>query len=454
MIPGRGAPARTLSQASVRASSHAAGPHGLRQPCIAAGLAALAVLGPLAVPMLAPIAALAQQVEGSPLPLLTFSFAPRIEAETGATDALRSATALGLGFVDATPNQTLSLGARGTLRLGGGEEDDGSGEEPGFDGPIFDFGFERRAAASGLTVDGTFRRDDVDDLADLSDFVNDDGVVELPEDFNDLEGTGRRREASLDAALSLLEDAPLGVTLSAGVRDLTYEDTSSEDLQDSRRLSLGMGLRLAFGAGRSGSVDLRYSSLDEEADGVSETAGLTLGVAAERARGPVSASLSVDESEDGPRSALTLGRTLTFPVGSLTGSLGVARDSEGDLLPTGSLDLRRESPRGDLTFSLAQAVRSDDDDDEEVATTLSARLGRALTPRAGLSLDALFASANPTNEEATTSEVELGASVSFSLTRAWNLDSGVRGSLEDDGDGTERGATVFLGLSRSFATTF
>lgn len=445
MTSGRGAPA-SPAQPAVRTAP--ARPRGPRAAIGAAFLAALAPLG-------APLAAFAQQVEGVPLPVLTFDVAPRIEVETGATDAVRSATALGLAFLDQTPNQSLALSARGTLRLGGDDED-GEGEESGFDGPILDFGYERRAAASGLTVDGTLRRDDVDDLADLSDFVNEDGVVELPQDFNDLEGTGTRREASLNAALSLREDRPLGVTLRAGVRDLTYEDVSSAELLDSRRVSLGLGLRFALGAGRVATADLRHSLLDEEGEERSETSGLTLGIAADRPRGPISASLSVDESEDGPRSALSLGRTLTFPTGALAGSLGVTRDAEGDLLPTASLDLRRESPGGDLAFSLARAVRSDEDDEEEVATTLSARFDRALSPRAGLSLDALFASTNPTSEDTTTtSEVELGAAVRFALTRNWSLDSGLRGSVEEDGDDdAERGTTFFVGLSRSFATTF
>lgn len=411
MTPGRGAPPRP----------------GLR------GL-------PLAALALLPLPAGAQEAG---LPALVFDLSPRLEADLSGGGA-SAVTGLAFSLLDATPTSRLSLAAEGSIRL--------DGEARTFSGPSLSFGYERDGAGESLTASATLSRTEVDDATDLSDFVGEDGVIVLPPDFEALEGEGTRREASAEVALALRQDRPLGVTLSAGATRIAYEDASSPDLVDSLRLRFGLGLTARLGGGRTASATLRYATLDEEGADLSETWGLDLGAAAERPRGPLSASLSFERTEgQGLRVSASLGRTLAFPTGALSASLGLSRGEDGDLFPTASLQLRRETPQGTLSLSLAQALRAGEDDGEELATTLSARFDRALTPRLGLTLDALYAATDPTGEGEATREAELGAAARYALTPAWGLDAGLRASRDEDG---EDDVTAFLGLSRRFEGTF
>lgn len=382
------------------------------------------------------------------LPLLTFDLAPRLESSLG-DGTTTATTGLAFSFVDATPVDSLSLAATGSLQAGG------SGDADTFNGPVLSFGYGRTGVDTALQVDATLRRDDVADLADLSGFVDDNGVIVLPPDFDLFSGSGLRREISAGASLSLRQNQPFSLGVSVGVTDLAYEDTEDPDLNDSRRLSLGTTARLALQGGRAVTAGVRYSALDEEGVPLSETWGLDLGASAQRPRGPITVGLAFDSTQDGTRLATSLGRTLAFPSGSLSGSLGLARGSGGDLLPTLSLDFSRATPNGSVSLSLTQALRSDTNDEEELATTLGAGLGRTLSPRTTLSLTALFAATDPTSGGGDPSRaVDLGATVSYQLLQDWSLDGGVRGTLSDDGTDQESDAILFVGLSRTFQGTF
>lgn len=402
---------------------------------VGAALLAGAVLSPAA----------AQQAA---LPLLSFGISPRLESTFGDSAPL-GVVGLDLSYVDATPVQTLSLAARGSLQGGG------AGDSDTFTGPVLSFGYDRTSAGEKLALGATVRRDEVEDLADLSQFVDENGVIILPPDFDLLSGTGIRNQVSASAALSLRQNRPFSYGVSVAVDDLSYEDTTDPALVDSRRVTVGLNAGFALPGQRTITAGLRYSALDEDGSPLSETLGFDLAATANRPRGPITAGLSLDQTDDGIRSSARVGRTLTFPSGSVSGSLGVARSDTGDLSPTLNLSFQRTSPGGTVRLAATQALRAGSDDQDELASTVSAGFSRALTPRTSLSLSALLAATEPAGSDADpTRAADLGASVSYALSQAWALDSGIRGRIRDNGTDVTRSTTVFVGLSRRFQTTF
>lgn len=406
----------------------------------------------VAAALLAAPHAASGQEQAPLLPLLSFDLSQRLELGSGPPFV----TALDFGFLDETRSQSLSLAGSVVLRLGDDEDDGDDGDDVALDGPVLSFGYERRSADASLSLTGTVRREDLSARRGLGSLVDEDGGIDLPDDFEDLDDDGTRRELSFDAVLSLGEGSRVGTILSFGATDLSYEDATDPDLDDSQSLRVGAALRLSLGAGREARVGLRYAFIDEEGDR-DQTVGLDLGATAERPRGALSAALSFDRTDDGLRAALSVGRTLAFPTGALSGSLGLARSEDGDLLPTVSLSLRRDGPRDALALSLDRSLRAGSDNDEEVVTTFAASLGRELSPRMSLSLDVLLAATDDSGaggDDGSARELDAGATVSYALSPDWRLQAGLRLFLRDEDGERERDETVFVGLSRRFAWTF
>lgn len=390
--------------------------------------------------------ATAQDVGEGPLPRLTFDVTQRVETSSGAV------TSFELGVLDATRTESLALAARSGLQIGSGFED-----------PLLTFAYLRQGADASLELDAAFRQGEVETLANLSDFLNADGELVLPDDFGSVDDTSTRREVSLDAVLSLRQNAPLGVDLAAGFTDVSYESTSDPDLVDSRRLRLGAGLRLSLEGGREANLALRYNILDEDAvDGLMgepddesiEALALDLGFSITRSTGSVSSNLSLEGTENGPRTLLTFGRDFIFPTGTFSARLGGTLSPEGGLWPTVDLSLRRELPRGTLGVIFSTGLRSGLDSTEELVTTFSANFNQEVTRRASLSLDALFASTEPTGNGGAERAAEIEASLSYALSSDWNAQAGLRGRLSDEDDGGNLEGTAFVALSRRFTVGF
>ncbi|TNC74801.1 hypothetical protein [Rubellimicrobium roseum] len=406
---------------------------------------------------LAPLA-LAQDAAGrTPNPLLTFTLSQGLGAERNAnldpgSDEVeaRSNTDVALAFETRTPVSTLSLGTDATLDL----PLSGDGDRR-VRGPQLRFDYDRTVPSASLSLSGRASETDVAFLRTLGDFVDDDGTIDLPDDFADFRGEGTRRNLRLDGDLSLRDNAPLGVILSAGTEVTDYSDVTSSDLVDFQETTFGAALRFRLTEVAEVTAGLRGSTYDEDGADPVTRYGFDLAGAIERRDGQVSAQLTLDETDDGTRAALSFGRAIERRTLQLSGSLGVTRDGTGDLELTGSLQATRELANGSASVALDQSVETVEGNDEKVVTTVSANYARALTPVASLSVDALFGRSQDTGSDESTRTLEVGATLSRQVTEDWDLSLGLRARQRDEtGAETARGQDLFLTLGRSFRGGF
>lgn len=363
-------------------------------------------------------------------------------------DTLRADTALSAIFSSTTRLQSLDLRANTAYRL---VEGPGDTDEAEFSDPTLRLGYDRRGANSAFGLDARYASEDIEFLRGLDDFVDEEGNLDLPEDFGDLEGQGTRRSLRAGADLSLGQEGPFGTDFALSVEDVSYEDTTDPDLNDTQRLDADVDLRLALSRVLDARLGFGYKRIDEDGEELRQTRRIETGLSYDRPLGDYRGSLFYEDTEDGDRIGVSAGRDLDLPRGGLSFSLGATRDTEGELALTGDLSLSREFADAALSLSGNRSVSSTDDG-EEVRTVFSARYERPLTALAALSLDARYANQENTGTDETTRNASLGASLGYSLTRDWSLDLGYRYRYRDeDGEGTATENNVSLSVGRSFS---
>jgi hypothetical protein len=175
-----------------------------------------ALCGALCLPILP---ALAQ--EGGVL--LSFGIDQRFEAgrnlalevpEEGSSAI--ATTDLSFGLVSETTTQSLSFDMGVGLRIEDTPDSDGTVTD--FGDPRFNLAYRREVATATFGLDANYRQAQIDTLS-LSDFLDDEGLVELPEDFADLDGTGTRTNYGLRAFLaSTIPTPPTPICSTSRVR--------------------------------------------------------------------------------------------------------------------------------------------------------------------------------------------------------------------------------------------
>lgn len=461
---------------------------GRRRGLIGAGVGAAAAAA-LIVP------ALAQEREGGGV-LLSFGLDQRLEADDNLDldpvsegTTVTATTRLSFGLLAETAVDRLSLEAATALRAVDGPE----GGESFLDDTRLGLGYTREGASARLSLDAGYRSARVEYLRPLEDFLDEGGVIVLPEDLDDLEGEGTRATTSFGAKLELGLDAPLGLTLDARASALDYSDVTDPDLTDTRRLRLGATARLALSPVMAGTLSLShvtfedddaadtrretlaaeigldydvspvltasaglgFSTLDIREFGATETvegATLRLSLGLDRPNGDYSFDLASRVTEDGIRQDITLGRSLELPQGTLEASLGVTGIDWEEFEAIGALSWRQElTPGSQVSAQLRRAVVVNADDEDELVTALAVGYSRELTPVAGIDLDLTFSVAEEGG--GSTDRASFTATYRHALTEDWTLDAGYRHRLEDEpGPGTASSNSVFLGLGRRFET--
>lgn len=378
-----------------------------------------------------PNLALAQQT-GAP-PAFRFGLTTGVVANSNrgfdapsAGSTIEYTARLDFGITFATPVQELDISGDIGLRHVTGAE---SGAlDTGLVEPNLSIGYTRQSRDARLAL--TFRTNELDVSSNtLEEIIGVPDPVLVTEE-------GTRRSTVFDTELELRRRARFGVTLSAGFTGLTYGDTvPASSLTDQDRFRLGALLRFDLTPSMRATLDFGYSTFEDfgTPEGVRETYSLNGDLRQDLRNGNISFQFGATATEDGDRYTLSAGRSVTTPLWEFSGTLGLTRDIQGDVLPTASLSLARALPDGSLSASFSQRVASGADDDEEQITSLSVTYAKQLNAITSFNASLSYSETDPTAAGASTNSFgTLGIGLQRSLTRGVQLDLGFQHRISED----------------------
>ena len=455
-------------------------------------LTRIALLGAVSLPILP---ALAQEIDALRMTLgvdQRFEFGDNLGLDTPAEgNSSISTTRLSFGLISETDRQQLSLGLSGGLTIQDTPDTDGTQTDWGT--PRLRFSYRLSGDNANLRVNANYTVAFIDTL-ELSDFVNDEGIVELPEDFSGLSGEGQRTSYSASAFLELGTDAPLGFDLSAGISGVSYSGPVDPDLFDFDRTFVGARALLRISPVLRGTAGLRYSTYDADDDEqtyrtrttanlgfdyrVSPRAtfeasvGVTeidtqkigepdtdtsspvgnLGFAYEMPNGQITADLDASADDGGDeRINFVVGRSLELPDGSLSATLGFTDPQEGPAAPIGSLSWLREMRNGQLTAQINRSVSSNNEDETNLTTLVVLGYNQDLNDRSGFGLNVNYGLSDATDTTNQVTRAGISASYRYALTEDWDLNTGVNyRTRQEQGEDRASSPSIFLSIGRNF----
>jgi hypothetical protein len=395
-----------------------------------------------------------------------------------------------VGFSAITENELnqLNFTTSTALRFSN-SPDDGSTAE--MDQPKLNLRYVRNGATSSFSISSTYSRDDIEYLSPLEDFVDEDGVLIIPDDIDDLDSTGTRVSYNTNIALDLMRDAPVSLRLTLGQSGRNYIDVSDPDLNDVKTTSYGatLGFRfatdftgnlsytgsqyraddsddtkrdrqnLSFGISKTLSnvleatasvgwsdIETETNSDSESNSGVNGSVGLTLA----RPNGEIGLNYATNTNVDGHRQTVTFRRSLELPSGSLAGNIGLTQQDHGEIDTVAGLSYKQTLPSGSLSVSFNRSIRYVDDDDAfEQFTSASASHSYQINNLSSLTLRGALSRSEETDL------ASLGLTYKRSLTTDWDLSTGYNfTSTKSDTSDSADTHQVFVGLSRAFDLPF
>jgi len=407
----------------------------------------------------------------------------------GTTTAATTRLSFGISSQTRTERFNLKMGT--AFRIIDGPD----GSDNGFDDPFVTLSYGREGANAELDASARYRRNEVDFLHAFDTVIGDDGSVELPDDFDDLIGSGTRESYGANARLDIGKNAPLGFGFSTGFSALNYSGVTDPDLFDSERQNYSATARLRFSNATTGHLTLRrdvFKDEDPAEQTERKTTSLSFGITHEASprltidaslghtkvdtdetigivttrssedgingnldftydmpNGDLTAGIDAGTNQDGTRFGASLGRSLDLPDGYLSASLGLTRLEDSDTDVVASLNWQKELPNGNLNARLNRSVRSNNNDADVLTTTLFLGYSHNLSETSGLRFNLAYAETDEGGNDIT--QTSLSASYRRELTRDWDMNFGI--SHRERGETTVGSAdsqSVFFALSRQF----
>lgn len=386
---------------------------------------------------------------------LSFGLSQRVELTenralnvVSAGSTLQTVTGLSFRLTADTPNSFLRFDT--STSLDGIRNPDGTSD---FDilTPRLSLSYGQNARNASFDVSASYDESDIAFLRPLTDFTDSSGVIVLPDDLDDLNGTGLRRNTDLRGRLSFGDAGPLGLTLRAGYSDTNYVRTSNANLTDFNRLSLGADLRVDINAVTSARIGTSWSRFEDETASDRITRGVNAGIDITRPNGILGATVSFTEGADGSRSALAVSRSLDLPRGTLSGSLGLSRDSGGQIRLNGGLRYSQQLPNGQFTLGINRAASVSSSDIERITTSVSLGITHQLNALSGVSADFNLVDNQDAASNLSVVTASLALNYNRQLTPDWGLTAGYRHDLRDaETSGSANSNSIYVQLGRSF----
>ncbi|WP_342069641.1 hypothetical protein [Yoonia algicola] len=355
-------------------------------------------------------------------------------------EGFESITTLGFGAVTETRSQRLSFDLDTALNISDGEFADES--------IVGRLGYTRTSADALFDFSLTSRREDIAFLRDATDFIDDGGEIVLPDDFEDLTGTGIRTETTLTTSITWGETRPVGYSLSTSLQALRYEDASAA-LVDSDFAALSFGLRLNVNEVITSNIALSYSQTKDVGSPITHTTTLSGELSFARPLGDLTTGISVSrDEEDEIFWAASISRDYALPNGSLSGALGVVEDEFGDPRLTGRIAFSYPLPSAQIDLSADHSLAPGDD---RATTTFSATYLQELSPVSSMQVGFDFGQASDPDGGDVFATGSLSASYGYSITEVWQMNVGASADFRED-DGVRTNSTsIFLTLERPFS---
>ena len=400
-----------------------------------------------------------------------------------------STTTLSFGVVTETVGQSLTLDGRVSLRAG--EVPANSDIDTGLVEPQIRFSYNRDVANSALSVDGSYRESDVSFNPAVTDFTDLNGQIQLPPDFEDLEGSGTRRSYRLNTELAVAQNAPLNFVFDASVRGISY-DQQAASLNDNFRYSAGARANLRFSEVTTGFVSYNFDHFesDDNANTDRDTSAFEVGVSQQLsprasfeaaigftdisetqnnissstsgATGRLSFSLAMPDGnltgsftttrdQDGARHNLLFGRSYVLPTGALDFSIGATKESGSDVGLIGSVNYTQDLPTGSVRVGINRNVTVNNNDEERISTTADIGYSHSINDLSSIGLDLSFGLVDGDGNSDDTRQADISASYNYDLTEDWKLSTGVAYKVrEEDNSSTSDSTSIFVTLRRDF----
>jgi hypothetical protein len=395
---------------------------------------------------LCPTVGMAQEAEPGGV-FFTFDFSQQIEGSTDrdlvseeAEDGFISTTSLRFEAVTETRTQRLAFGLGTDLRV---DEDEFT-----LDDNTLDLTYTRTSADAALEISAEWRRADISFLRDITDFIGDDGVITLPDDIDELTGSGFRNTSTFAASLSWGETAPIGYSLGMSLEALRYED-ASVTLLDADSASLDAHMRLDLNEVTTADIALGFERLEEAGEATENTQSLSAALTFDRPLGDLTTQVTATRNDDDETFwAATLVRSFAVPGGNFEGALGVAQDEVGDAQVTARLGYDRDIPSGLISISAERDVGAGA---SSSTTTLQASYERDLSPISDVRFGFDFGQAEEFGSDSTIATGGVSVSYGHALTPLWELNVGARADVRDDDGLRTNSGTVFLTLDRIYS---
>jgi hypothetical protein len=399
-------------------------------------------------------------------------------------------TTLSFGLVSETDTQQIDFGLSGALQIQ--DTPDTDGVETDFSDPRFRLAYNLQGADSELGVRATYFSSDIDTLS-LEDFVDEEGVLVLPEDFASLQGNGTRSNYSLGVTLDMFQNDPLGLELTAGASGTDYTGTSDPDLFNFNRTYLGGTAFARFSDVLTGTLSLRYSTYDANDDTqtyrtrTTTRAGLVYAISGRATleanvgyteinteelntpdstssspvgnigyvyampNGQITADLDATTDEDGAeRLNLVFGRSMQLPDGSLSFRFGLTDPEFGDVEPIGGLNWTRNLPAAQISAQLSRAVTLSNEDETQLSTVIALNYEQEINRISSFGLNATYGETDGTADTDSVKRTGISATYRYALTEDWNLNTGVGYRTREENGQTASSPRVFLSIGRRF----
>lgn len=402
-----------------------------------------------------------------------------------------ASTILSFGLSSETPIQSISLDAVTALRWTNLPDESGD-----FDigDSIFDFGYLRDGANAGLELEADFSSYDIGFLRSLRDFVDDDGILDLPSDFDDLTGEGTRREYNLAFQMDFGRQDLVSYFFLLETQDLRYVDQTNPDLFDNDTQTATAGISFALSPITTATLELSTEQYNEDNPDQTDrrTNEIDIGLLQEissRARIDLSFGyVDIDERElisgdervtgfvggagleyDVPNGIVTLeveseldiagrlnrfrvGRSRAVADGTFAATLGVAHTDGGKTEPIGSVAYTQQFEKNEIRVFFDRDVVITDDDVFRDEYTLDVGYIFGLGPASRLGLGLTQVLTDETAVDPRVERTDLNAVYSHELESEWIVNAGLNYRVRDEsGLGRATSPLAFVSIGREFA---